>query len=207
MLWKWQYIFVTQALSCFVFHLSNLLLTRNFVYPTLFSSAPPPSSANTSSWQVVRTALLQVCYRFVTTCAFLHVCILYCQDLTGLIILFNWFIGARICAEVCQHRCLPSCEWSCCIKENIEEYRQAHLVKPLVPHPSIQRKSDLAKVGVVKDPATVGKVRSRAGKSRQNIEEPLKDGKDCNVSCKRYCVPSCRFACCQAVQIRGVLLL
>jgi hypothetical protein len=30
-------------------------------------------SANTSCWQVVGTALLQVCCRFVTTCAFLHV--------------------------------------------------------------------------------------------------------------------------------------
>jgi hypothetical protein len=31
------------------------------------------SSANTSCWQVVGTALLQVCCRFVTTCAFLRV--------------------------------------------------------------------------------------------------------------------------------------
>jgi hypothetical protein len=30
------------------------------------------SSANTSCWQVVGTALLQVCCRFVTTCAFLR---------------------------------------------------------------------------------------------------------------------------------------
>jgi hypothetical protein len=30
------------------------------------------SSANTSCWQVVGTALLQVCYSFVTTCAFLR---------------------------------------------------------------------------------------------------------------------------------------
>ena len=114
-------------------------------------------------------------------------------------------LGARICAEVCQHRCLPSCEWSCCIKENIEEYRQAHLVKPLVPHPSIQRKSKLAKVG--KNRPAIAKFRTSVGKSRENIDEPLKDGKECTPSCKRYCVPSCRFACCQAVQIKGVLLL
>jgi hypothetical protein len=31
------------------------------------------SSSNTSCWQVVGTALLQDCCRFVTTCAFLHV--------------------------------------------------------------------------------------------------------------------------------------
>jgi hypothetical protein len=39
-LWKWQYFFITQPLSCFVFHLPNLLLTQNFVYPTFFSSVP-----------------------------------------------------------------------------------------------------------------------------------------------------------------------
>ena len=116
-------------------------------------------------------------------------------------------IGARICAEVCQHRCLPSCEWSCCIKENIEEYRQAHLVQPLVPRPSIERKSDLAGVDVGKDRETVKKDRSSVGNGRENIEEPLKDGNKCNPSCKRFCVPSCRFACCQPVQIKGVLLL
>ena len=116
-------------------------------------------------------------------------------------------IGARICAEVCQHRCLPSCEWSCCIKENIEEYRQAHLVQPLVPRPSIERKSDLAGVDVGKDRATVKKDRSSVGNGRENIEEPLKDGNQCNPSCKRFCVPSCRFACCQPVQVKGVLLL
>jgi hypothetical protein len=33
----------TQPLSCFVFHLNNLLLIQNFVYATLFSSVPPPS--------------------------------------------------------------------------------------------------------------------------------------------------------------------
>jgi hypothetical protein len=36
------------------------------------------SSANTSCWQVVGTALLQVCYRFVTTCAFLLVLAYLC---------------------------------------------------------------------------------------------------------------------------------
>ena len=71
-------------------------------------------------------------------------------------------------------------------------------MKPLVAHPSIQRKSDLTRIE---------KTRANVGKNRQNIEEPLKDGKDCNPSCKRYCVPSCRFACCQPVQIKGVLLL
>ncbi|XP_028409234.1 uncharacterized protein LOC114531815 isoform X2 [Dendronephthya gigantea] len=110
---------------------------------------------------------------------------------------------ARICAEVCQHRCLPSCEWSCCIKENIEEYRSAHLVKPLVQHPSVQRKSDFAGV----DKGSVRNDRPIVGRRRENIEEPLKDGNECNPSCKRYCVPSCRFACCQPVQIKGVLLL
>jgi hypothetical protein len=35
--------FITLPLSCFVFHLPNLLLTPNFVYPTLFSSVPPPA--------------------------------------------------------------------------------------------------------------------------------------------------------------------
>ena len=122
----------------------------------------------------------------------------------GLIEGIGSLLGARICAEVCQHRCLPSCEWSCCIKENIEEYRQAHLVKPLVPHPSIQRKS---KLEVGKNQATLAKDVHSVGKSRQNIDEPLKDGKDCAPSCRRFCVPSCRFACCQAVQVKGVLLL
>jgi hypothetical protein len=49
MLWKWQYIFITQPLSCFLFHLPNLLLTQNFVYPTLFSSVPPPAINNDRS--------------------------------------------------------------------------------------------------------------------------------------------------------------
>ena len=49
MLWKWQQIFITQPLSCFVFHLPNLLLTQNFVYPTLFSSVPPPAKNNDRS--------------------------------------------------------------------------------------------------------------------------------------------------------------
>jgi hypothetical protein len=49
MLWKWQYIFITQPLSCFVFHLPNLLLTQNFVYPTLFSSVLPPAINNDRS--------------------------------------------------------------------------------------------------------------------------------------------------------------
>jgi hypothetical protein len=44
MLWKWQQIYITQPLSCFVFHLPNLLLTQNFVYPTLFSSVPLPAN-------------------------------------------------------------------------------------------------------------------------------------------------------------------
>ena len=34
--------FITQPLSCFVFHLPNLLLTQDFVYPNIFSSVPPP---------------------------------------------------------------------------------------------------------------------------------------------------------------------
>jgi hypothetical protein len=34
--------FITQPLSCFAFHVPNLLLTQNFVYTTLFSSVPPP---------------------------------------------------------------------------------------------------------------------------------------------------------------------
>jgi hypothetical protein len=33
----------TLELFCFVFHLPNHLLTQNFVYPTLFSSVPPPA--------------------------------------------------------------------------------------------------------------------------------------------------------------------
>ena len=49
MLWKWQTIFITQPLSCFVFHLPNILLTQNFVYPTLFSSVPPPAINNERS--------------------------------------------------------------------------------------------------------------------------------------------------------------
>ena len=36
-------------LYCFVFHLPNLLLTQNFVYPTLFSSVPPPAINNDRS--------------------------------------------------------------------------------------------------------------------------------------------------------------
>jgi hypothetical protein len=36
-------------LSCFVFHLPNLLLTQNLVYPTLFSSVPPPAINNERS--------------------------------------------------------------------------------------------------------------------------------------------------------------
>jgi hypothetical protein len=32
--------FISQPLSCFVFHLPDLLLTQNFVYPTLLSSVP-----------------------------------------------------------------------------------------------------------------------------------------------------------------------
>ena len=34
---------------------------------------PGRSSANTSFWQVVGIALLQVCFRFVTSCSFLHI--------------------------------------------------------------------------------------------------------------------------------------
>jgi hypothetical protein len=48
------YIFITQPLSCFVFHLPNLLLTQNFVYPTLFSSVPPPTINNDRS-------LIEIC--------------------------------------------------------------------------------------------------------------------------------------------------
>jgi hypothetical protein len=43
---------ITQPLSCFVFHLPNLLLTQNFVYPTLFSSVPPPAINNDRSLTV-----------------------------------------------------------------------------------------------------------------------------------------------------------
>ena len=46
MLWKWQYFFIIQPFSCFVFHLPNLLLTQNRVYPTLFSSLPLPAINN-----------------------------------------------------------------------------------------------------------------------------------------------------------------
>jgi hypothetical protein len=49
MLWKWQYFYITQPLSCCFFHLPNLLLTQNFVYPTLFSSVPPPAINNDRS--------------------------------------------------------------------------------------------------------------------------------------------------------------
>ena len=41
--------FITQPLSCFVFHLPNLLVTQNFVYPTLFSSVPPHAINNDQS--------------------------------------------------------------------------------------------------------------------------------------------------------------
>jgi hypothetical protein len=34
--------FISQHFSFFVFHLPILLLTKKFVYPTLFSSVPPP---------------------------------------------------------------------------------------------------------------------------------------------------------------------
>ena len=40
-----QFLF-TQPLRCFIFHLSNLLLTQNFVYPTIFSLVPPPAINN-----------------------------------------------------------------------------------------------------------------------------------------------------------------
>lgn len=118
----------------------------------------------------------------------------------------NFVLGARICAEVCQHRCLPSCEWSCCIKENIEEYRSAHLVKPVVTGRMFQRKSHLATADENKKDSS-GKKRAHFVNLRENDDEAIKDGHDCNPSCKRYCVPSCRFACCQAVQIKGVLLI
>jgi hypothetical protein len=36
-------------LGCFVFHLPNILLAQNFVYPTLFSSVPPPAINNDRS--------------------------------------------------------------------------------------------------------------------------------------------------------------
>jgi hypothetical protein len=44
-----KFLFNTQPLSCFVFHLPNLLLTQNFVYPTFFSSVPPPTINNERS--------------------------------------------------------------------------------------------------------------------------------------------------------------
>jgi hypothetical protein len=47
MLWKWQYIFITQPLSWFVFYLP--LLTQNFVYPTFFSSVLPSAINNDRS--------------------------------------------------------------------------------------------------------------------------------------------------------------
>jgi hypothetical protein len=37
-----RHFYYTQPLSCIDFHLPNLLLTENFVHPTLFSSVPPP---------------------------------------------------------------------------------------------------------------------------------------------------------------------
>ena len=46
--------FITQPLSCFVFHLPNLLLTQNLVYPTLFSSVPPPAINNERSLSTKR---------------------------------------------------------------------------------------------------------------------------------------------------------
>jgi hypothetical protein len=58
MLWKWQYIFITQPSSCFVYHLPNLLLTQNFVYPTtLFSSVPPPAINNDRSLNICKHAI------------------------------------------------------------------------------------------------------------------------------------------------------
>jgi hypothetical protein len=39
-MWLLALLFITQPVSCFVFHLPNLLLTENFVYPTLLSSTP-----------------------------------------------------------------------------------------------------------------------------------------------------------------------
>jgi hypothetical protein len=44
--------FYYPPLSCFVFHLPNLLLTQNFVYPTLFSSVSPPFSWSTEECQL-----------------------------------------------------------------------------------------------------------------------------------------------------------
>ena len=107
---------------------------------------------------------------------------------------------------MCQHRCLPSCEWSCCIKENIEEYRSAHLVKPLVTNREIQRKSNLASTDDENLRNVVGMKRAHLVKLNVNGDEATNDGHECNPSCKRVCVPTCRFACCQPVQVKGVLL-
>jgi hypothetical protein len=42
MLWKWQYIFITQPMSCFLFHFLNLLLKILFTQPFSLRCHPPP---------------------------------------------------------------------------------------------------------------------------------------------------------------------
>jgi Na+(H+)/acetate symporter ActP len=45
------YLTLTLTLEFFVFHLPNLFLTTNYVYPTLFSSVPPPPKVKTGPWR------------------------------------------------------------------------------------------------------------------------------------------------------------
>jgi hypothetical protein len=69
------------------------------------------SSANTSCWQVVGTALLQFCYRFVTTCAFLRV---YLKRLN--INRLNSLPRPLTSLKVWRHRCPDSLNLKMCTR-------------------------------------------------------------------------------------------
>jgi hypothetical protein len=69
---------------------------------------PGRSSANTSFWQVVGIALLQVCFRFVTSCSFLHI-----QSQPDLRLCISTATRAKISQQLVNNMCaclfVPSC--------------------------------------------------------------------------------------------------
>ncbi|XP_031574291.1 uncharacterized protein LOC116308069 [Actinia tenebrosa] len=94
------------------------------------------------------------------------------------------FRRSGACAEICIHRCLPSCNLACCVERPIGVNR--HMINKM-------------EVAAAKKIAETGSKKSILGSKENQLyvsKEEMEKGTTCDKKCLIHCDPSCKFKCC-----------
>lgn len=101
------------------------------------------------------------------------------------------------CKPLCKKRCLPTCNFVCCIAPPYDVPMQTvTALEKQMAWTSTQKKSNIKKHPVQKKIAS----KTHAGKKNDKAHQYKKLGGVCHASCLKACLPFCDFKCCVAAK-------